>query len=216
MIPKIIHFIWLGPMLDWVADNIRRFETLNPEHKISLHRDADELNPAYLEAYGHCVNISAQSDLLRLSILERHGGWYFDTDTFALRPVADIELAYDIGDRLFAPACGGVADIDVPIIATSKTCVIWPFVHEFIASAELPQKDFWHFANTMMTRINREHPGVIELGKPDDFHIRGEPNIHTYLRLLAGETVRTKAFCIHGFVGVGTSNKPVKMPGLLT
>ena len=209
MIPKLIHFVWLGPMLDWVADNIRRFETLNPEHKICLHRDDSELMPDYREAYGHCVNASAQSDLLRLSVLERHGGWYFDTDTFALRPVADIERAYDIADRLFIPKHYGDPSLETPILAVSLECRIWRRVHEFIAGAELPQKDFCYFANIMMTYIGVKYPDMIELGRPEGFYIEDEPNIHTYLRLLEGEKIETDAYAIHGFVGFGTGQKPI-------
>jgi len=210
MIPKIIHFIWFGPMLDWVTENIGRFEALNPEHEIILHRNADELMPDYEEAYAHCVNISAQSDLVRLSIMEKYGGWYFDTDIFALRPLAEIELAYDIGDWLFAPSSSGEDDVDIPIMAASKTCEIWPYVHDFIAKAELPQENFWYFANTMMTQINREHPAMIDIGNHDDFHMKGEPNIHAYLKLMNGETVDTKAYVLHGYIGCGTGEKPWK------
>ena len=208
MIPKLIHFVWLGPMLDWVADNIRRFETLNPDRKICLHRDASELMPDYREAYGHCANASAQSDLLRISILERHGGWYFDTDTFALRPLDEIERAYDIGDRLFAPSPCDVG-LDTPIMAASKECTVWPFVHEFIAKAELPQKDFWYFANTMMAQINRDHPHLINIANHEDFVLEGEHNIFTYNRLMAGEEVDTKAYVIHGYIGYGTGQPPI-------
>ena len=37
-IPRIIHFVWLGPpMPDWAADNIRLFKELNPEFLCHVH-----------------------------------------------------------------------------------------------------------------------------------------------------------------------------------
>jgi len=210
MIPRIIHFVWLGPMPEWAGDNIERFAVLNPDHGICIHRNADKLMPEYRDAYGHCPNVSAQSDLIRLSVLERHGGWYFDTDTYALRPVADIERANYIGNCLFVPASRGTAELSNPILAAPQTCRIWSAVHEFIANADLPSKDFLFFGTRLLAYLRLRHPSLIKLGRPGDFSVKGEGHLDTYNRLMAGEAVPTNAYAIHGFVGYGTDISPVQ------
>ena len=38
MIPKVIHFIWIGgEMPEWAEFNVAEFRRLNPAHEIKIH-----------------------------------------------------------------------------------------------------------------------------------------------------------------------------------
>ncbi len=102
MIPRIIHFVWIGGQLPgWAARNIAEFHRLNPEHEIRIHGE-EALLPELAAAYAAAVDNSSRADLIRYSVLSRFGGWYFDVDFWPLRPVADAEQAWNLGgSRLF-------------------------------------------------------------------------------------------------------------------
>jgi len=140
-------------------------------------------------------------------VLEQCGGWYFDVDTFALRPISEIEGFDEIGNRLFVPLHRGTAQLTNPILGASLSCEIWPVVHQFIANTTLPQY-YLDFSNRLMTYLRRSHPALLQLGNPDDFSVEGEYNLRVYRRLVLGRNVQTKACMIHGFVGLRTACKP--------
>lgn len=84
MIPKIIHFVWVGdaeksPLINRCIESWRRFL---PEYQI-IEWDNDKLlalnNPYALEAYAH-KKWAFVSDYLRLYALYHFGGFYFDSD----------------------------------------------------------------------------------------------------------------------------------------
>lgn len=101
MIRKI-HFVWIGSDLpDWAARNIRQFRRLNPRHEIIIHGEEvllDELRGNY----DQCGHLCSRADLLRLSALKRHGGWYFDVDFWPFRSLDDAARAWELdGSLLF-------------------------------------------------------------------------------------------------------------------
>lgn len=83
MIPKLIHKIWLGPNPDpsTFSDDWQR---LFPNHQI-IHWDNCSLEP-YFDKVDELLNgtpsitITSASDILRLLILQDHGGIYLDHD----------------------------------------------------------------------------------------------------------------------------------------
>lgn len=85
-IPKIAHFIWLGPKsLPKYADNcMRSFAAQHPDWQCRLWRDSDVAtlidfqNLDYFQH--HLFNFGLKSDLLRYEILRRYGGVYIDLD----------------------------------------------------------------------------------------------------------------------------------------
>lgn len=96
MIPKQIHFVWIGPPLPWWARaNMDRFESLNPEYEVRLHGE-EVLLDCFRAGYERIVGeheLSRKSDLLRISALLRcGGGWYFDSDYLPFRPISDFEI----------------------------------------------------------------------------------------------------------------------------
>jgi hypothetical protein len=90
-------------MPDWVKKNIDRVRRLNPDYMIMIHNEntlLDCLEAQFektytMDKYIHCT----QSDLIRLSALKIHGGWYFDTDFVHLRPISNIKEDVGIIDR---------------------------------------------------------------------------------------------------------------------
>lgn len=102
MIPAKIHFVWVGPpMPDWAKRNIEEFRRLNPEHKIIVH-GRDAMAPDFERLVRPDMDPCEIADLIRLSVLESSGGWYFDCDYWPMRPVADIERAYALtGEEIF-------------------------------------------------------------------------------------------------------------------
>ena len=95
MIPKIIHFVWLGSDVpNWARRNIAEFDRINGDYQIKLHTDDSMLLDELRGAWEACTHPSMQADLLRLSILMREGGWYFDVDYWPLRPLEDAVRAW--------------------------------------------------------------------------------------------------------------------------
>lgn len=92
-IPRTIHFVWLNPpMPEWAESNIAGFAHLNPEFLCQIHGDerlSPWLCPIYDRIEGEHV-WSRRSDLVRISILVRYGGWYFDTDFLPVRPLSEL------------------------------------------------------------------------------------------------------------------------------
>ena len=92
VIPRIIHLVWLGETVEPVCTAVDDHRRLNPQHTVILHTDDHELNPAYRETYDKYARLpQLQSDLIRWSVLEKYGGWYFDIDIVPLVGVEQIE-----------------------------------------------------------------------------------------------------------------------------
>ena len=93
-IPKIIHFVWIGPeMPDWAKENIEAFRCLNPEYEIMIHGEKS-LDEELRLRYDRCKAIVTKADLIRLCALKSHGGWYFDTDFYPIRSIDKISESY--------------------------------------------------------------------------------------------------------------------------
>ena len=98
VIPKLLHFVWIGPpMPDWAERNIERFKELNPGFRCLTHGEEvlmEAFRPGYDAIAGEHV-YGRKSDLLRVSVLAKYGGWYFDSDFCPLRPLSDVYDRYD-------------------------------------------------------------------------------------------------------------------------
>ncbi|EML7271230.1 tcdA/TcdB catalytic glycosyltransferase [Enterobacter hormaechei subsp. hoffmannii] len=93
MIPKIIHYIWLGgkelPALEQKC--IETWAKFNPDYKImrwdetNLTIDDEEYRKAYhKKQWAYCA------DLARMKVLYEHGGIYLDTDMEIIKPFDDL------------------------------------------------------------------------------------------------------------------------------
>jgi len=229
-IPRIIHFVWLGPMPQWVWRNISLFTEMNPGWAIDLRRDAADLLPSYQAAYAAAATVQMRSDILRLDSLEREGGWYFDTDCIPLRPIADIEAAYAIGDRLFVVALAEL-NANNTILAAGLQCLAWPAMHDLLDELTPLPKAHGGALNTaayhmiLMSRLRHRRPDAICAADEIDFSVtgsyRGDHQLYqiataaapaanrsaiaTLIRSVQAGVVPARAgegaFCLHGSLG---------------
>lgn len=93
MIPKIIHYIWVGnnPMpqrnVDLIASNARHLAG----YDIRIWREADlDLTPLFVARAYAAKRWAFVSDYLRFVILRDMGGIYLDTDMELFRPLDDL------------------------------------------------------------------------------------------------------------------------------
>ncbi|MES2622909.1 MAG: glycosyltransferase [Patescibacteria group bacterium] len=99
MIPKIIHYIWLGP-----NDKPKSFDSVLEGWKTHgkgfeirewNEKDAEEFDlPDYYHRAIADKKWAFASDVLRVHILYRYGGFYFDTDQVLIRDIPESFLQY--------------------------------------------------------------------------------------------------------------------------
>lgn len=119
-IPKIVHFIWLGPRQfpPESVENVRNWIAKNPDWKLKFWTDRDRPAPCngmetiILRDYpfphlGKCYEASdnwgEKSDILRYEILYQEGGVYVDHDANCLQPFHGLHAGYDLYCCLEAP-----------------------------------------------------------------------------------------------------------------
>ena len=104
MIPRLLHFVWIGgPLPEWAERHVAEWRRLNPEFEVRIHGE-DALLPAYRQRYDECRNNPERSDLIRYSVLESDGGWYADLDFWPFRPLAEAESAWGLDGGKLAVA----------------------------------------------------------------------------------------------------------------
>jgi len=90
LIPKIIHFIWLGsPLPPECRKWISTWKKLHPGWIVQIWTDETiaRFGLKNKEAYERAVNFGEKSDIARYEILYRYGGLYADTDFECLKPL---------------------------------------------------------------------------------------------------------------------------------
>lgn len=119
-IPKIIHFIWLGPrpFPPESVENVRTWIAQNPDWTVKFWSDRPRPLPCksmkfcLVEEFpflflGHCFkdskNWGEKSDVLRFEILYQQGGVYVDHDANCLQSFSGIHRGYDFYCGLEAP-----------------------------------------------------------------------------------------------------------------
>ena len=103
MIPKIIHYIWLGnkPLPKRIESN---YKVIGKDWKVKIWTDADfAFNECKFIQESKSINqLQFCSDALRVWILLNHGGVYLDADVELYRTPDDfLELEYCIGREEF-------------------------------------------------------------------------------------------------------------------
>lgn len=174
MIPELIHFAWTGlpgrddpPMPEWAADNIARFRDLNPDHEVIVHGQEAVL-PKYRTLYEAATSYAHTSDLLRYSVLQSHGGWWFDVDVFPFRPVADIESAYGLdGRQLFVTEQHGHKNKRLihngAMLGAGKDCIAWPAVDAALMRLPCPPGRTGTGPG-LLTQLVRQKPNLFLVG----------------------------------------------------
>ncbi|MCB1084656.1 MAG: hypothetical protein KDK60_00985, partial [Chlamydiia bacterium] len=119
-IPKVMHFIWVGPnpfpkesienIDSWVehhpewkfkfwTDRLRPL----PNKKMELHLISDFSFKELKHAYEVSDNYAEKSDLLRYEILSQEGGLYVDHDVKCYKPFTPFHYQYDLYCGLEVP-----------------------------------------------------------------------------------------------------------------
>lgn len=93
MIPKLLHFIWLGsPLQDNHRKNIETFTNLNPDYQLCIWTEdmLDDLGMDVDWAKGVFPKWAGVSNLARLYVLAKHGGAHFDVDFRCRLPLGNL------------------------------------------------------------------------------------------------------------------------------
>jgi hypothetical protein len=119
-IPKIVHFIWLGPRSfpQVSVENIRTWMKFHPDWTFKFWTDRKRLPPCegmevhyindfefkYLkDKFNLSQNWAAKADIFRYEILYQEGGIYIDHDVVCLRSFHDLHSGYDFYAALEIP-----------------------------------------------------------------------------------------------------------------
>jgi len=174
MIPRVIHFVWFGrEMPGWAAANIDEFRRLNPTYEIIVHGE-DALAEQYREMYDSLEHPAEKSDLLRYSILQQHGGWYFDVDIFPMRPLDDVVRAWALdGERMYLGQQfreGSISWLNGAVLAVTRDWPGWEALNRMLMAtphrndAEHNAADGWGaWGPKLLTRFARTYPDWVEI-----------------------------------------------------
>ncbi|TZG24609.1 glycosyltransferase [Sphingomonas montanisoli] len=93
MIPKLIHFIWVGNEAKRPDNCMESWHALNPDWEFRLWGNAelnglDWINAKHMTAM-YDRELNGVADMMRWEILHAHGGIVVDADSIALRPLDD-------------------------------------------------------------------------------------------------------------------------------
>ena len=94
MIPKKIHYIWLGgnPLPDMVLKCMESWKKFCPDYEIIRWDESNlnlDINRYCREAYD-AKKYAFASDVLRYFIIKEHGGIYLDVDVELIKPIDDL------------------------------------------------------------------------------------------------------------------------------
>ena len=192
-------------MPDWVKRNIAEFRRYG---EVSVH-DESVLLDKYKKVYGTITDTAQRSDILRYSALQRYGGWYFDTDFFPLRPVADIIDEYDITDDTFFAAR---QQWNNPKLTISNGClylyrdkaqsVFKEIIDEYIFAID-PDCNRAVYGPMMFNKLHRSHPDLLTLGEADMFFPCNKKDAEEkYPSILSGQCeFNNNPFMVHLWAG---------------
>lgn len=138
-IPRIIHQIWLGSALpDELLWMVATWKNFCAEHGWSyiLWTDADvaSLHLYNQDLYDEARNFGMKSDIARLEILYRFGGFYVDIDCEYVKSLQDL-ISYDLVIGL-QPLASGFLQVNNALIGSSQR-------HPTIQYAIATMKENW-------------------------------------------------------------------------
>lgn len=133
MIPRKIHFIWIGPPVpDWVEFIVDLWRGLNPEFEIIVHRKED-VPDKYKKFYKRMPRIQNKVDLIKWVILQEEGGWIMDTDTIPIRPFNAIYDEVKDSDFVGVEFCRSSSNVDVGFIGATRDARLWKPIDEYLS-----------------------------------------------------------------------------------
>ena len=133
-IPKKIHFVWIGKQMpEFCTYVLDMFKILNPDYDIKVH-DESSLNDKYKPLLPKCRRTAQIADLIRASILEKEGGWYFDFDMIPNSSIDTIASEYKVKD--FFIVAQRDKRITNSIIGSVKNHPIWKSYYNYVVKVE--------------------------------------------------------------------------------
>jgi hypothetical protein len=108
VIPRILHYVWLGPrpfpeiFRIWQDKAMK----LHPNYELNFVRETSAFPDRIQTLLGKCANYSEQSDVLRYHLLETRGGIWLDTDVEVYRPFYEDALIYPHAAWVSGYYCG--------------------------------------------------------------------------------------------------------------
>ena len=175
MIPKKIHFIWLGSEIPRWVDSliIERWRKLNPDFQITIHGEEllETCSNEYRKMFDQLEDVSSKSDILRLAVLRKEGGWYFDCDFVPLRPMSELYEAYDMSKNCFLTKQWdvGAKRIANGIIGISQDAEGWDEIDKAFEETSQGELERTSFGPLLTTRVVTRTPHV-EVGQVKDFY----------------------------------------------
>jgi len=175
MIPKKIHFIWLGSEIPRWVDSliVERWKKLNPDFQIIVHGEEllEICSIEYRKMFDRLEDVSSKSDILRLAVLRKEGGWYFDCDFVPLRPMSELYEAYDMSKNCFLTKQWdvGAKRIANGIIGISQDAEAWEEIDSAFEETSQRELERTSFGPLLTTRVVTRTPHVT-VGEVKDFY----------------------------------------------
>ncbi len=208
MIPKIIHYAWLGgtPMPELAERCIASWKKFMPEWKFMRW---DETNfdiaaaPLYVQQAYEARKFAFVSDYVRLWALEQYGGLYMDVDFEVYRPFDELMDKY----AAFAGYEGSKRNPVMQGVIASEAHGAW--VSDMLQTYQLRQfimvdNSLDLTPNTTYFSDRLEAQGFVADGVEKDVYVNGEFYLHVLPVwafcpiLTTGEDVRTnETYCEH-------------------
>lgn len=179
LIPKTIHYIWLGrePMPPLMNEWRERWAFLHPSWEIKIWNETDRLDQLtdgngtikcqHSTYLSKCPTLSKRSDVWRYNLLEQLGGLYLDTD---FEPIKCIEeITFD--KKAFAGKCqikhSWTQEKPEGKIKTEVGCALigttphHPWMKELVDNIEsCDPVEQLSLAFPYLTKITKHHPEV--------------------------------------------------------
>ena len=212
MIPKIIHYCWIGgaPLPELAEKCIASWKKYMPEWE---YMEWNEINfdiaaaPAYVQQAYEARKFAFVSDYVRLWALEQYGGLYMDVDFEVFRPFDNLMDKYPA----FAGYEGSKRQPVMQGVIASEPHGAW--VRDMLQTYQ--DRDFIKSdgsydmtPNTSYFTDRLEAQGFVPDGKEKDVYVAGEFYLHVFPVhyfcpvLTTGEDVRTEeTYCIHRGLG---------------
>ena len=94
MIPKILHFIWIGDESKIPSKCITTWHDMNPDYEVKVwgNNEVQSVNwKNYRQLNDMIIKMdwAGASDVMRYEILHEHGGIYVDADSYCIKPLED-------------------------------------------------------------------------------------------------------------------------------
>lgn len=200
-IPKKIHQIWLGGIIPLqYAEWGESFKELHPdwEYKLWTDLDIDNIPEINKNIWNNLRFVGAKSDYLRYILLNKYGGFYFDTDFRCLKslePLLKFTFVTGVG-YLNKPELynGFIASIPDNAIMKALIKYIEGYKHPLTIKDVFSVTGPYRFTGTFFSIVNSYREGVLVLPPP---YIYPFPNSKGFMNRNGDSYIVPESFVIH-------------------